>query len=78
MIESGRTKIPINKVDELVDAYRLSQEFILVVMRTMYPESLETILRLANKLPRIFKDVIKNADDEIDDIYEKTKNMVNN
>ena len=73
MIESGKSKIPINRVDELVAAYQLAPEFILVILRTIYPDFLETIYKVARKVPKIVKDAFKNPDEELSLIYSGTK-----
>lgn len=76
MIESGRSKIPMNRVDDFVHAYRMNPEFILVILRVMYPDILDSILRLANKIPKIFKGFIKNNDEEIEEIFVKTRDLL--
>lgn len=76
MIESGRSKIPMNRVDDFVYAYRMNPEFILVILRVMYPDILDSILRLANKIPKIFKGFIKNNDEEIEEIFVKTRDLL--
>lgn len=72
MIEAGKSKIPVNKIDSLVDAYQMNPEFILVVLRSEYPEYLAAIIRLAKRIPRIFKEAIADPDIEIEAIYKKT------
>lgn len=72
MIESGKSKIPINRIDDLVAAYQLPSEFILVVLQAEYPDYLDTMLRLAKKTPQIFKDVVNDPPARIYRIYEKT------
>lgn len=69
MIESGKSKIPINKIDQLILAYQMNTEFMLVVLRCYYPEYLEAIIRLAKRIPKIFKDAIADPESVIDDIY---------
>ena len=71
MIESGKSKIPVNRVDDLVSAYQMSPEFTLVILRAEYPEYLTTIIRLAKRIPRIFKEFISDPDEEINTIYSK-------
>lgn len=72
MLESGKSKIPVNKIDELVAAYQLPPEFILVALQAEYPDYLGTILRLAKKTPLIFKDVVNDPTARIDRIYQMT------
>lgn len=72
MIESGKSKIPVNKIDNLVDAYEMNAEFTLVILRTEYPEYLAAIIKLAKRIPKIFKEAIADPDIEIDAIYKKT------
>ncbi|MBV5326521.1 MAG: helix-turn-helix transcriptional regulator [Chlorobium sp.] len=72
MLESGKSKIPVNKIDELVAAYQLPPEFILVAFQAEYPEYLGTMLRLAKKTPLIFKDVVNDPTARIDRIYQMT------
>jgi len=71
MIESGASKIPVNKIDELVKAYRLPPEFILVALQAQYPEYLGTMLRLAKKSPLIFMDVVSDPEARVIRIFEK-------
>jgi hypothetical protein len=73
MIESGTCKIPVNKVDALVEAYQISPEFSLVILQAEYPDFLDTIMRLSKSVPRIFKDAIKNPAEEIDSIYTRQR-----
>ena len=77
MIESGTCKIPVNRIDALVAAYQLSPEFSLVILKSEYPDFLETILRLSKAVPRIFKDAIKNPDEEIFGIFQSTRQSLN-
>lgn len=72
MIESGKSKIPVNKIDELVNAYQLPPEFILVALQAEYPDYLNTMLRLAKKTPKIFDDVVRDPAARIDRIYQMT------
>jgi transcriptional regulator with XRE-family HTH domain len=76
MTETGKSKIPVNKIDAFVEAYRMSPEFSLVILKVMYPDMLETILTLAKKVPRIFKGFIKSADAEIEEVYATTTQSV--
>jgi transcriptional regulator with XRE-family HTH domain len=74
MLESGSCKIPVNKVDALVDAYQISPEFSLVILQAEYPEFLDTIKRLIKSVPSIFQDaIIKNPEKEIAGIDVKTR-----
>lgn len=73
MIESGKSKIPINRIDDLVKAYQLAPEFILVVLQAQYPEYLGTLLRLAKKTPLIFKDVVSDPAARIERIFQITQ-----
>ncbi len=72
MIENGKSKVPINRIDDLVNAYQLAPEFILVVLQAEYPEYLGTMLRLAKKTPRIFGDVVSDPPARIERIYQMT------
>ena len=76
MIESGKSKIPVNKIDELVLAYQLPPEFLLVALQAEYPEYLGTMLRLAKKAPLIFKDVVNDPTHRIERIYQITKDSI--
>ena len=73
MIESGRSKIPIGRVDDFVSVYQLSPEFTFVAMQVLYPDFLETILKLSKRAPKIFKDTLKNTDEEIFGIYSNAE-----
>jgi transcriptional regulator with XRE-family HTH domain len=73
MIESGSCKIPVNKIDKLVDAYQLRPEFSLVILKAEYPEFLDTIKRLIKSVPKIFTDAINNPEIEIAGIDVKTR-----
>ncbi len=76
MLEAGKSKIPVNRIDDLVDAYQMNPEFILVVLYSQYPEYLATIIRMAKRIPKIFKEVIANSDIEIEAIYLKALESV--
>jgi transcriptional regulator with XRE-family HTH domain len=76
MLESGKSKIPVNKIDELVVAYHLPTEFILVILRVMYPDYFETIHRVTKKAPRIFKKAMKDPDEGLFEILENIKSSL--
>lgn len=76
MIESGKSKIPVNRIDDLVAAYQLPPEFILVALQAEYPEYLGTMLRLAKKTPLIFKDVVNDPPARIERIYQMTLDSI--
>ena len=76
MIEGGKSKIPVNKIDELVKAYQLPPEFILVAFQAQYPEYLGTMLRLAKKTPLIFKDVVNDPTARIERIHQMTLDSI--
>jgi transcriptional regulator with XRE-family HTH domain len=69
MTESGSSKVPLNRVADFVDAYRMSPEFAILILQVQYPEVLQTILRLSKKAPRIFKNFTKDPTKEIEKIY---------
>lgn len=75
IIESGKSKIPMGRIDDFVQAYGLAPEFILVILRVLYPETLGLISRIANKVPKIFKDYLKNNDEELANIYLRQKGV---
>ncbi|MBV5326525.1 MAG: helix-turn-helix transcriptional regulator [Chlorobium sp.] len=76
MIESGKSKIPINRIAVLVDAYSMSPEFILVILRVEYPEYLDMIASIASRFPKIFKRVTEDQDKEISNIYNYHKQLI--
>ena len=76
MIESGKSKIPINRIADLVDAYSMNPEFILVILHIEYPDYLETISQLARRIPKIFKSVTEKPEKEIRNIYQYHQQLI--
>jgi transcriptional regulator with XRE-family HTH domain len=76
MIESGSCKIPVNKVDALVNAYQLGPEFALVIFHAEYPEFLDTIKRLIKSVPSIFQEPIRKPEEEISGISVKQRESI--
>jgi hypothetical protein len=72
MTESGRSKIPINRITDFIEAYRMSPEFALVILKVQYPEILETVIKLSKTAPRIFKGFIKDPARELANISSKS------
>lgn len=76
MIETGRSKIPVGRVEDFVEVYGISPEFTLVILRVMYPDVLKTVLRLVKKIPKIFKEFVKEQDEEIEDIFNHIRSSI--
>lgn len=76
MLESGSSKIPMNKVDMLVKAYQLPAAFVLVALQAEYPELLDSLLRIAKKTPLVFLDVLSDPEARIERIFQITKDSI--
>lgn len=76
MIESGKSKIPVNKIDSLVMAYQLRPDFTLAVLQCQYSDHLETMLRLATKSPLLFFDILKDPKSRVIRIFEMAEDSI--
>lgn len=51
MIETGTSKIPLNKIPRFVNALRLPPVFMGIIMREIYPECWQTFLEMTRAIP---------------------------
>jgi transcriptional regulator with XRE-family HTH domain len=66
MIESGRSSPPLSRLPDIAKAYDLSEDFTLVMLKKLYPDSFDAlryILKCLNLKP--------NAEKELDGILSK-------
>ncbi len=76
MIEAGKSKIPINRVSDFVEVYGFRKDFALVILRVMHKDAFEAFLKLATEIPKIFKDALISPDDEVSEIFDKTRSSL--
>lgn len=63
MLESGRSKVPLARVSDIVKAYELPTEFILILTKELHPETWSLICEI-KKSTKAFNTVIAVSDIE--------------
>ena len=71
MIEKGDSRIPFNRIFDIVGAYQLPTDFAFIIIRTLYPDILETTCDLMNRTPKLFQEIAKNCDEEVEKILKR-------
>lgn len=69
MIERGTTNIPLIRVHDFVEAYRLDPIFSLVILRAVYPETYTMVLEVLRSNPEITKMRFDDADAHVTGTY---------
>jgi transcriptional regulator with XRE-family HTH domain len=46
MLEAGRTSVPVGRIADVVEAYKIDPEFALAILKGLYPEYFDMVLRV--------------------------------
>ena len=71
MIESERSTIPISKISQMVDAYQLTNEIALLVIRKTQPEIWQLINKIIAKNKKLLSRNLDELDRDLDESFGK-------